>query len=117
MYTGIASGAWDPEGAYGSEWNRLFYPIHSGKHIHVGNPSPVSREGIRFGTVGQYTDANLLVHLGTGNGSNSWCQETPSSSSGTRVRRGHAGGSYLNWLSASNVWSENGWRPVLELVE
>ena len=113
-YTG--SQTYDPIQAYGSEWNRLFYPIHSGKHTASSNPSPVSGEGIRFGTLAQYTDTDLLVHRDAGNGSYSWCQETPSSDSTRRVYRGFVV-SYLNWNTASGVSSNIGWRPVLELVE
>lgn len=114
-YTG--SQTYDPIQAYGSEWNRLFYPIHSGKHTTSSNPSPVSGEGIRFGTLAQYTDADLVVHNAVGNGSYSWCQETPSTSTGSRVIRGFNGVSYLSRSTASDVYSNRGWRPVLELVE
>ncbi len=37
MYTG-SDVVYDPVEAYGSEWNRLFYPIHSGKHTDTLNP-------------------------------------------------------------------------------
>ena len=115
-YTG-STGAWDPVEARGSEWNRLMYPIHSGKHIDPNNPSSVSGERIRFGTLAQYTDADLVVHNSAGNGSYSLCQETPSSNTGSRVVRGRHGVSYLFWTTASNTTSHIGWRPVLELVE
>ena len=114
-YTGGSSG-YDPVGTYDSEWNRLFYPIHSGNHISTANPSPVSGEGIQFGTLAQYTDADLVVHSSAGNGNRSWCQETPSGNTGARVARGLNGISHLNWLLASSVDSSRGWRPVLELV-
>ena len=114
-YTG--SNGYDPIQAYGSEWNRLFYPIHSGKHTDASNPSPVSGEGIRFGTLAQYTDTDLVVHNTVGNGSYSWCQETPSANPNNRVRRGSYGVSNLRWNAASIVFSGTGWRPVLELVE
>ena len=113
-YTGDAGH--DPIQAYGSEWNRLMYPIHSGKHTDASNPTPVSGEGIRFGTLAQYTDTDLVVDYRVGNGSYSWCQETPSSSTGARVRRGGTGVSRLYWYTASGVSSPYGWRPVLELV-
>ena len=113
----IGSSGYDPVGTYGSEWNRLMYSVHSGKHTDASNPSPVSGELIRFGTLAQYTDADLLVHRDAGNGNRSWCQETPSSDSTRRVYRGSFGVSFLSWYTASNVISHNGWRPVLELVE
>ena len=115
-YTG-STGIYDPVEAYGSEWNRLMYPIHSGNHTSISNPSSVSGERIRLGTLAQYADSDLLVHYSGSNGSFSWCQETPSRNTGSRVCRGFHGVSYLNWRSASQVSSNNGWRPVLELVE
>ena len=115
IYTG-SNSSWDPEGAYKSEWNRLFYPIHSGEHIDTGNPSPVSGEGIQFGTLAKYTDADLAVHQTVSNESYSWCQETPSGNTVTRVLRGALGVSYLHGGTASLVHSAIGWRPVLELV-
>lgn len=115
IYTG--SSTYDPIQAYGSEWNRLFYPIHSGKHTDTKNPSPVSGEGIRFGTLAQYTDTDLLLYYTAGSGSRSWCQETPSSDTTRRVGRGIFGVSHLDWYAASLVSSAIGWRPVLELVE
>ena len=115
MYTG-GTNIYDPEEAYGSEWNRLMYPIHSGNHIESRNPSSVSGEGLHFGTLAQYTDADLVVHLDVGNGSYSWCQETASTDTRGRVRHGHRGVSSLGWSPASNATAYFGWRPVLELV-
>lgn len=112
-YTG--GGGWDPIQAYGSEWNRLMYSVHSDSHTDVRNPSPVSGEGIRFGTLAQYTD--LLVDYRAGNGSYSWCQENHNASTVSRVCRGNNGVSFLSWLTASYASSGIGWRPVLELVE
>ncbi len=87
MYTG--SYGYDPIQAYGSEWNRLMYPIHSGNHTNTQNPSPVSGEKIRFGTIAKYTDTDLVVDYRTlDNGSYSWCQETFSTYVGTCFRRG-----------------------------
>ena len=116
MYTG-SSAVFDPVEAYGSEWNRLMYPIHSTVHIDPDNPTPVSGEGLHFGTLAQYTDTDLVVHNTTGNGSYSWCQESISSSSTARVIRGYSGVSRLVWGTASFDGSFIGWRPVLELVE
>lgn len=114
MYTG--SSGFDPVGAYGSEWNQLMYSVHSGKHTDTSNPSPVSGEGIRFGTLAQYTDVDLVVHETAGNGSFSWCQETPSANTGARVYCGRYGVSRLGWYTASSVSPLIGWRPVLELI-
>ncbi len=115
VYTG--NYGWDTVGTYGSEWNRLFYPIHSGNHTESRNPSPVSGEKIRFGTLAQYTDTDLVVNSSVGSGSYSWCQESINFSPTARVIRGYSGVSYLNWTTASDMYSANGWRPVLELAE
>lgn len=108
-------GLYDPEGAWGSEWNRLFYPL-------VPNPTrkPVgglSGEGILYGSLGNYTEVDLVVHTSAGSGSLCWCQETASTSPTYRILRGYQGVSYLIWDLASRVSSHYGWRPVLELVE
>ncbi len=116
MYTGYNNRVFDPIQAYDSEWNRLMYPIHSGNHTDSRNPSSESGDGIRFGTLAQYTDADLVVHSNAGNGSWSWCQERVSGSTGSRVTRGDAGVSHLIFTIASNVDSSMGWRPVLELI-
>ena len=115
VYTG-GGGGYDRVETYGSEWNRLMYSVHSGNHTDTSNPSPVSGEGIRLGTLAQYADADLLVHRDAGNGTYSWCQETLSSNAGMRVYRGGLGISRLLWTTVSNAGPANGWRPVLELV-
>ena len=115
-YTGGISG-YDKEDAYGSEWNRLMYPIHSGIHTQAKNPTPVSGEGIEFGTLAKYTDSDLITHNTTGDGSRTWCQETPNINPASRVHRGDNGVSHLEWNAATNLTSSYGWRPVLELVD
>lgn len=106
--TPVASG-YNPIGTSKSEWNRLLYAVHNGVHTRVENTTPP-------GDWPLYSDTDLVVHSAGGNGSYSWCQETPTASTGSRVRRGNIGVSYLNWSTASNVSSTSGWRPVLELV-
>ena len=115
IYTG-GSNVYDPVGAYGSEWNRLMYPIHSTVDANASKPSPVSGEGLRYGSLAQYAAADLVVLHTAGNGSYSWCQETPSTQAGLRVLRGGLGVSYvgLSGVSDANVYF--GWRPVLELI-
>lgn len=93
------------------------YPIHSGEHTNTNNPSPTSGEGIEFGTLAQYTDADLITDPSAGKGPWNWCQETPNSSTGSRVRRSVSGVSHLSWYIASGMTVSGGWRPVLELVD
>lgn len=115
FYMGIMD-SYDPTLAYGSEWNRLFYPIHSGEHTKPRNPSSVSGEGIRFGTLAQYTDTDLVFDPDAGNGADSWCQEVPYGQPVHNITRGSYGVSYINGTSRSEGRAHVGWRPVLELV-
>lgn len=104
---------YDLTSTWGSEWNRLMYPL-------VSNPtnrpaSGISGEGIRFGSWASYTQVNLTIS--TSRGGYSWCQETIVDRNGRRVLRGRSGITYLNYGNSNSVDSAYGWRPVLELVE
>lgn len=104
------SGTHDPEQSWGSEWNRLFYPLVPNP---VNTPThPTSREGIRYGAWANYTETQLNIGSSGGNGRITRCQEL---SGGTHVIRGNAGLSYLGYGASSYVSSAFGWRPVLEL--
>lgn len=105
------SNGYDPEQSWGSEWNRLFYPL-------VPNPtnkpdSGISGEGIVFGSWANYTEADLVVHSTGGSGSSTWCQESAGS---TRVYRGYQSATYRSLGTNTITGSSRGWRPVLELV-
>lgn len=102
----------DIEQSWGSEWNRLMYPL-------VPNPTntptrPVSREGITYGEWSNYTETELNLGAWGGNGRLSLCQE---SSGSNRVRRGYTGLSDFGISGSSTAALIFGWRPVLELVE
>lgn len=108
-YVGVAG--FDTPGGYGSEWNRLFYPL-------IPNPSsapshPVSGEGLVYGSWADYTETELVLVAAAGNGSANWCQESQGTS---RVVRSVSGVSYLLLSAASSANTTFGWRPVLELV-
>lgn len=101
---------------HGSEWNRLFYPL-------VTEPNnapnfPISREGIVFGSLANYSEADLGML--TTNGGQSICQESTSYGYNTVVR-GYMGVVRVSGVSDSLPSYSNrnrlGWRPVLELVE
>lgn len=101
----------DPEQSWGSEWNRLFYPL-------VPNPtrkpgSGISGEGIRYGAFANYTETQLNVGSSGGNGRYTWCQETSGSN---RVNRGYGDLSRFRLNGSSDTTVSYGWRPVLELV-
>lgn len=105
------SNAHDPVGAYGSEWNRLFYPLIPNP---TSAPSKPSGEGLVYGSWAGYTEADLALVYSAGNGSYSWCQDIQGSN---RVVRGGTGVSYLERSAANAANAYFGWRPVLELVE
>jgi len=101
----------------GSEWNRLFYPIHSGQHTNTSNPTTHSDPNADpFASWASYSDADLLVEYTHGNGSYSWCQETNGDNTGNRVTRGYIGVSYFSRNTAAGTHTNFGWRPALELV-
>lgn len=111
----VSGGGHDLEKTWGSEWNRLMYPL-------VPNPTntpthPISGEGIHYGEWGNYTEAQLNVGSSGGNGRYSWCQETDAGNSGVRIVRGTVGLSYISLVGFSSVSTLYGWRPVLELID
>jgi hypothetical protein len=61
-----------------------------------------------------YNDA--YFGTGSGNGRGSWTQEQYESISSSRVSRGYYGLSIFVYENSFNTHSNNGWRPVLELV-
>lgn len=112
-----SANTWDPVYCYGSEWNRLMYPLvedPAGK-LHAPN-FPYSGEGIRFGSWANYTEQYINTLLGSGNGRYSWCQEVTLDTGYATNRGGNGLFSYT--AARTNLRSESrGWRPVLELVE
>lgn len=102
--------AYDPVGAYGSEWNRLFYPLVPNP---TSAPSKPSGEGLVYGALADYTETDLVMVSTAGNGSHSWCQEIQGTN---RIRRGYYSVSYLSQRVVSSAVASHGWRPVLELI-
>lgn len=111
---GGESTAYDNAGAWGSEWNRLMYPIHDG--VHPNNKSPAIHSDSRtlpYGTFAQYSNADLQIGPDYTWGSSICLEGTGSSSS--RVGRGLDGISHFRELRTANLKAA-GWRPVLELI-
>lgn len=111
-YVGDVIQGYDLPSTYGSEWNRLFYPL-------IPNPtdkptSGISGEGIRFGSWASYTESELTMGLTGGNGRRTWCQETQGIRS---IARGIAGVTEIQLIQSDAGVISRGWRPVLELVE
>lgn len=109
------TATFDPPGTHGSEWNRLFYHIHSGIHRNTNNT--LASEGIITGDLAQYSDADLLVFDSGPSGNTTWCQETVAGKSAERVCRGFLGVSAVYLGALDHYHEDYGWRPVLELVE
>src|SRR5690606_2765796 len=102
-------------GAHESEWNRLMLPIHEQANTKKwAYPAYVESDIPDWG-IG-FTDADLLTHNSHGNGSYSWCQETPKSNTAFRVSRGYSGVSNSSWDTSSHSPAYYGFRPVLELL-
>jgi len=85
----------------GSEWNELICRVHEQTPESIPNWE---------------TFDTIETNITSGDGRYVWCQETPPSNPTERVGRG--GGSLTNWIgfASSGAASNNGWRPVLELV-
>ncbi|HZK00298.1 MAG TPA: hypothetical protein VFC79_09830 [Tissierellaceae bacterium] len=106
-----------------SEWNRLICQIHEeaingswGYPDNIESDIGILEHSLGSGSQGMYSDADLIVGSGDGNGRVSWCQEMGLIAS-TCISRGFDGvsRSYNNGWGAS--FASNGWRPVLRLVE
>ncbi len=107
------SAGFDPTHTHTSEWNRLFYPIHSGVHTDDRNPTDPS---VAYGTWASYSDEDLLVHYNFGNGSWSYCQETMSTDDQRSLLRGRFGVTHFQDTNKDFNNTDRGWRPVLRLI-
>lgn len=101
--------------AIGSEWNNLMLPIH--EHAATGNwYNPAYAGNVEDWGIG-LTDADLITASSYGNGFRSWCIETSDSYELDAIVRGRNGVSDILSLRKSTGLPNDGWRPVLELVE
>ncbi len=111
----IANGTYDPEPTWGSEWNRLMYPIcaPTGNAIQDNIKDPASPG---LGAWASYNQASNLS-LNDGTGGYTWCQENHSIYDNEGLIRG--GGPATRAMHAGiGVGTGNySWRPLLELVE
>lgn len=110
---------YDPSETHGSEWNRLFYPVHSGVHLGGGNPTPhTDPTALPFGSWAQYSDEDLVISGALGYGYNGvwgWCQETIDGTT-SRIIRGKNGVTHVDTSINNGTGTVFGFRPVLELV-
>lgn len=105
-----------------SEWNRLMCQIHeeaiNGSWTHPDNIESdigILEHSLGSGSQGMYSDTDLIVGSGSGNGRLSWCQDMSTATSG-RLTRGNSGVSFSTSATSSATFSYYGWRPVLRLV-
>jgi len=112
--TGIDSNGYDLVDTHNSEWNRLMYPIHVGSGYQSAAYSLTP--SVPFNEWASYTDDDLVVDYRAGNGSYSWTQETPATST-QRLYRGFNGVTGVSRATATNTNSFTGWRPCLRLAQ
>ncbi len=102
----------DPEDVWGSEWNRLMYPICA----PTGNPEydvindPTTPGLGAWANYDQESDLCLLNQFGR----QTICQEI---SGIYQLGRGYYGVTRCGSMSVDNTDRQRGWRPLLELVQ
>lgn len=106
-------GAYDPEWAHGSEWNRMMYPVHCGDHIDPNNAVASNIGDYVSNEFEGLTDADLAVNHQVAIGSRSWCQERHKNMG---IQRGMFGVAYYTKYAVQTATTTFGWRPVLEKV-
>lgn len=112
-----SSSVLDPEWSWGSECNRLFYPLASDDPVLRRIPTyPFSGEGLEFGTWGEYTQRD--IDLTDGTSLFSWCQEESRTGiTSRRICRNGAALARIHAYSSTDARNHLLWRPVLELIE
>lgn len=97
-----------------SEWNRFMYAVHSGKHIDPITQVVCDNVDVHF--TGPYNDEDLGIHYLHDDGSKNWCQELLLDDNSQAIQRGYLGAIYLVVGNRLNMCVDQGWRPVLELI-
>lgn len=107
------STATDNKGA-GSEWNELIYRVHT----DVPTDGTTTYHGGK--QVGanwwNFSNTDMVMTSGSGNGSYTWCKETLSFNTANRVRRGSGSLSFFSNNTSSATTTAYGWRPCLTLI-
>ena len=107
------STATDNKGA-GSEWNELVYRVHN---IVPTDGTATNHGGKQVGSNWwNFTDADMVMTSGAGNGSYTWCKETLSFNTANRVHRGGGSLPDFNGTTSSGTYPVSGWRPCLTLI-
>lgn len=108
-----ASTATNNKGA-GSEWNELVYRVHN---LVPTDGATTYHGGKQVGSNWwNFTDADMVMTSGSGNGSYTWCKETLSYNTASRVSRGSGSLSGFGSGTSSATGTGFGWRPCLTLI-
>lgn len=115
----------DPTNSYGDsdrdaigpddEWNAIILPLH--EHAKLQNWLYPAYVGTTEDWGVYLTDKDLITRSTFGSGSYTWCQDVQNLTSWRRVVRGSLGASYLFSNYSWRVYSNHGFRPVLELPQ
>lgn len=106
-----SSNATDNKGA-GSEWNELIYRVHTDVPT---DGATVNHGGKQVGS-NWWNFSNTDIVVGTGSGRYTWCKETLSFSTASRVARGTGSLSFFGYGTSSGASTDRGWRPCLTLI-
>ncbi len=98
-----------------NEWNAIILPLH--EHAKLQNWNYSAYAGVTEDWGVYLTDKDLVTHYNHGSGSYTWCQDVRDTTSWGRVIRGGRGASYLYSSYSWYVYSDTGFRPVLELPQ
>lgn len=102
---------WDDVNTHHSEWNKLFYPIHSDVYTKGSNSRYVS---VPFNQWASYSDIELLMDVGFGRGAHSWTQGTHTKRGVEyKIVRGVYGISSATMCTSTSSTENSGWRPAL----
>lgn len=106
-----SSTATDNKGA-GSEWNELIYRVHT----DVPTDGTTTNHGGKQVGSNWWNFSNTDIVVGTGNSRTTWCKETLSANTASRVLRGGDSLSYFSSSTSSVTGTDFGWRPCLTLI-
>lgn len=109
--SGYATNSYDNPATYGSEWNRLLYPVS----IDIPTYPKTSQTIDNWANFPQ-DDSSDGLNISVGNGRYSWCQETDPLTPANRVFRGRSSVTHLVSSTSSITTAGYGWRVRLELI-
>ncbi len=107
------NAGWNSDMTWGSEWNRLMYPIcaPTGNATYDNIQDPTSPG---LGAWAQYDQDNGLGLRHPGIGYTQWCIEYKSS---TNVTVGFYSVVFTELKSSNRAFNDVAWRPLLELID